>query len=97
MRIMMIIRTLGSLQNHVTQILGNSRSQRQNLLELLEALHFHLCLSQVSALTSYEFVFPRAAHQQSADPLNVPVAHWHGRKTGRRLLGGVNVLSKLGL
>lgn len=75
MRVMIIIRTLGSLQNHVTQILGNSRSQRHNLLELLEALHFHLCLSQVSALTSYEFVFPRAAHQQSADPLNVPVAN----------------------
>lgn len=59
----------GEFSQPETQFIGTARGV---------CAHFHLCLSQVSALTSYEFVFPRAAHQQSADPLNVPVPQWHG-------------------
>jgi len=72
--IMIIISTFGSLQNHVALMLSfvDPISRIVGLREFIgttgnlnhSGLHFHL-LSQVSALTSYEFVFfPRAAHQR---------------------------------
>lgn len=90
-RITIIIRTLGSLQNRValmhwpkfSEILSAGETQFIGtagdvcFLENLNhnsGLHFHL-LSQVSELTSYEFVSSTGCTSTApTDPLNVPVA-----------------------
>lgn len=94
-RITIIIRTLGSLQNRValmhwpkfSEILSAGETQFIGtagdvcFLENLNhnsGLHFHL-LSQVSELTSYEFVSSTGCTSTApTDPLNVPVAQWDG-------------------